>query len=934
MIPTARRLHPTLPIFELEACGRSVLFTPGHLAVANKDEAEFLYRAWAAGRDVSGGFGHRIGVQLERNARLAIHKWQHQFESAFSPECLTLYLSNQCHLSCTYCYGAETRKNPLSIGNLEKLPVIDERVVDGAERIVARNCAEKGKPFHLVVHGGGEPTLHPDLLKRRVKSSRELASQFGIGWHGYISTSGVMPEKMARWLAGHFDLIGLSCDGPPDIQDQSRFRLDSRASSPYVERTARVIGESGGRFLVRSTILPQTVERQREIVDYLHKHLGARQIRFEPLYCPSGTNGPKGFTPDQAEWFVKHFLAAQEEARNLGCELTLSGVRLDTIHGPHCNFLKNVLHLTPDGLATACFLCTDGQGPRSSLLIIGGRNEKEGILELNRDRIASLRRKVMESRQKCRNCFNAYHCAGECPERCAAIDQEGEKPGHSPSHEQETRTFRCLVQRLLARTWILKAAEPLLGQSRITIPVRERNGSRAALGVFLKDAPSYLDADAIVHQGEALGSSFSIKRATLPLPVWAQRGFQHDGKEAWRQLSEAFPGEGDDRAISIYIHVPFCDRRCGFCNSHSIPLGKGNRQPEDDYLQALLEEIDAWARIDGLARRPVTTVHFGGGTPNYLSPEAFGRIIEHCRGRFGINPETEWALESTSSLLTHEHLKQLWLWGFRRLHVGVQTLEDPVRRTIGRREPASGVLEKLSRALQMGFVTSGDVMYGLPYQTLKGFISTLENLMAAGLHGFSVYGLQVTNLNRRFMERHNAANQDMLRQYAFFQVAEQCLVRGGYRKTHFTHFALRQDTNLYYSHPQRGEDLLALGPTADGFFGYYHYRHPGCKDYIAGMTTGRVSLEGGVWESPLERKLRPAAVALMSGKVPKELLCRLGIESLIEIWLDHALVKEGPDRQVLCLTANGSWFVNTMIGQVAERLAVDPSPLFESGDLI
>lgn len=196
--------------------------------------------------------------------------------------------------------------------------------------------------------------------------------------------------------------------------------------------------------------------------------------------------------------------------------------------------------------------------------------------------------------------------------------------------------------------------------------------------------------------------------------------------------------------------------------------------------------------------------------------------------------------------------------------------------------------------------------------------------VTAGVHGFSVYGLYVTNRNRRFLERHGAAERDVLRDYVLLQIAEQCLVRHGYRKTHFTHFALPQDTNLYYSHPLRGEDRLALGPTADGMFGAYHYRHPEYEDYIAGADRDAPALEGGVWENALERELRPASIALMAGTITTAMLRELDAEFLLDLWLETALLKEGPEEGRFTLTANGSWLVAQMLEQLAGRVRHPP----------
>src|SRR4029077_399379 len=97
------------------------------------------------------------------------------------------------------------------------------------------------------------------------------------------------------------------------------------------------------------------------------------------------------------------------------------------------------------------------------------------------------------------------------------------------------------------------------------------------------------------------------------------------------------------------------------------------------YTQALLHDIEAWASISSLTRREVTTVHFGGGTPNFLDPADLQAIVSGLKANFNITPFTEWALESTTTQMTPESLEQLREMGFTRLHVGVQTLEEPAR---------------------------------------------------------------------------------------------------------------------------------------------------------------------------------------------------------------------------------------------------------------
>jgi coproporphyrinogen III oxidase-like Fe-S oxidoreductase len=153
----------------------------------------------------------------------------------------------------------------------------------------------------------------------------------------------------------------------------------------------------------------------------------------------------------------------------------------------------------------------------------------------------------------------------------------------------------------------------------------------------------------------------------------------------------------------------------------------------------------------------------------------------------------------------------------------------------------------------------------------------------------------------------------------FYQAAEQYLRGRGYRKNFFTHFALPPDRCLYYHHVQRGEDLLAMGPTADGVFGEYLYRH---LDYPEYARVQAPALEGGVAETLTEQALRPVVAALMTGAVALKALIELHATPLLDLWRACDLLTPGECADTFELTANGSWFVTQMIRQLHNRAQI------------
>lgn len=886
----ATRIHPELPIFHLPRGDRAVLYTPGRLMVVPAAQAESL------------------AFRLEAAAREVVSRWRQSLLEPFAPECLTIHLTRRCNLACLYCFAQGDREDAETAPG--RLPGIGEEAIRAAAQRVAQACALRGRRFHLVLHGGGEPTLEPRRAERILELTKAVAAGHGLEHFAYIATNGAVAPRWARWLAASFDRIGLSCDGPPDVQDHQRRSRGPIASSRRVEETARILSEAGARFAVRSTITAATMSRQEEIVRYLRERLGAREIRFEPVYRADGTG--LELTAKDADRFVDYFLAAQRLARSLGCALTLSGARLDELHGPHCAVLQNSLLLTGDGQLSACFL---GTHPGAATWL-GSWDGEARELRLDLDRVAAVRARAAALPDRCRDCLNAYHCARECPEVCPVRAAARQSPG-APG-------VRCRILRRLSEAWLAKAAEPLLAAA--AAPPKRRHspsdeGEARHARACLQELRGAIDPEPILREWRAVQGHLRIADADLPLPVWARRGFEDSGEAAWNRLTH-LPAGAEPSALSVYVHVPFCDRRCGFCNSYSVALSGRHRDWETSYADALAAELAAWADLPGIRHRKVTTVHFGGGTPNGLDRATFESIVGGLTSALRIQGDTEWAVESTSSLLTESHLAWLWSLGFRRLHVGAQTLEDPVRRLLGRREPGETVVRKLARALDLGFVTSVDLLYGLPAQSAAGWIDSLERLAGIDLHGFSVYEIQATPRNRRFLDRH-AARRDPLRNFLWLLAGEQLLCGRGYRKTHFTHFARPRDTNLYYSHPERQEDLLALGPTADGSFGPYHYRHPELPEYLRGPVPGPPVLQGGVAETSREQRLRPLSTELMSGRVERRTLCSLGAEELLDDWRNWALVAEEPGCDRFALTASGSWFVSAMLDQVADRVKAD-----------
>jgi uncharacterized protein len=465
------RIHSDLPIFRLDEGDRVVLNVPGRALPVTVPLARQVEEVLAAGPGASPE-ARAIASELVRDGSAAALAWRDLATRPFEPECLTLYLSNRCNLACRYCYAApadEARARIRSRAHREPLsaagfPLLSEATIRAAARLVASHCAAKDMPLTLVLHGGGEPTLHWELLQRARKVAGTVAAEAGVGLWSYIATHGVLAKDRVRWLAGHFDLIGISCDGPPDMQNANRPSAAGRATAATVERTARTLRDLDADYAVRATITPDAVERQTEIVEYLCDRLFARALRFEPVY--DGRRAPgRYFRPEDAERFVASFLRARTAARERGCDLELSAVQLDELHGPFCNPLREVLQLTPDGTASACFLSVGGDDGADAPMLIGRLDPVSGAFRIDGERVAAQRRQAARIPARCRRCHNLYHCSRDCPDVCLLTESPAPEPGGG---------FRCRVQMLLGRRQIFELAaacgESLSPSTRAMLP--------------------------------------------------------------------------------------------------------------------------------------------------------------------------------------------------------------------------------------------------------------------------------------------------------------------------------------------------------------------------------------------------------------------------------------------------------------------------------
>lgn len=179
------------------------------------------------------------------------------------------------------------------------------------------------------------------------------------------------------------------------------------------------------------------------------------------------------------------------------------------------------------------------------------------------------------------------------------------------------------------------------------------------------------------------------------------------------------------KELELYIHIPFCVKKCSYCDFLSAPA---TEQTKEAYMAALFAEIGG--RAKDYKDRIVTSVFIGGGTPSLLSADTIRQLMEHIREGFRLAPDAEITMEVNPGTVTAEKLTAFYVAGINRLSIGMQSAQEQELKILGRIHDFDGFCQVYREAVEAGFTNINvDVMSGLPGQTLASYKDTLEKVL-------------------------------------------------------------------------------------------------------------------------------------------------------------------------------------------------------------
>ncbi len=286
----------------------------------------------------------------------------------------------------------------------------------------------------------------------------------------------------------------------------------------------------------------------------------------------------------------------------------------------------------------------------------------------------------------------------------------------------------------------------------------------------------------------------------------------------------------------LYVHIPFCIRKCNYCDFCSFQdISKKDREA---YISALEKDILSYRRDTKI---PLETLFFGGGTPSLLEPYELEKICFAISNTFDLSKLVEFTAEANPKTLSPEKLSAFKSFGVNRISMGLQSIHENELLKLGRIHNLSDFLESLTLARSYGFENINvDLMYGIPEQTEKSFRESLKFVTELEVPHLSVYGLMIEEGTPFFKERAVLPLPDEDTEADMYYGAAEFLASHGYNHYEISNYAkdgFESRHNLKYWH---NEEYIGVGISAYSYFGGVRYGNTNAfSDYISELKDKR-----------------------------------------------------------------------------------------------
>lgn len=413
-------------------------------------------------------------------------------------------------------------------------------------------------------------------------------------------------------------------------------------------------------------------------------------------------------------------------------------------------------------------------------------------------------------------------------------------------------------------------------------------------------------------------------------PVWKNNFTAADYNESLKEYATAKSKYGD---LSLYFHIPFCERRCDFCGCSTIATNR--RDIADKYVDAINKEASVVADLLG-DNKNVVQLHLGGGTPTFLSTSQLEKMLKKIRFLFNFRKDAEIGIEVNPATTTKNHLRLLKDYNFNRISLGIQDFSRDIQALIGRFHDPKDIQQLIEFIRQIGIGSVNiDLVYGLPLQTTESFKKTLTEIVKLSpdrIACFNFAYLPKMLPHQKRIDPTKLPTPD--EKFRIFITAIEFLCKNGYKFIGMDHFAKDSDDlalavknktlwrNFQGYTTKSGTELIGFGLTSiSDFCGRYAQNTKKLIDYFRQTNSGNLLTVKG-WNLTDEDKKRRIII--------RNLFCH-GTADLKEIkkpdltsFINDGFVKM--DDSDINITPLGRLFVRNIASAFDEYL--DPRNIF------
>ena len=287
----------------------------------------------------------------------------------------------------------------------------------------------------------------------------------------------------------------------------------------------------------------------------------------------------------------------------------------------------------------------------------------------------------------------------------------------------------------------------------------------------------------------------------------------------------------------IYIHIPFCKRRCIYCDFFSTTQS----EKKSGYVHSLCQELEL--RKDYLEGEEIETIYLGGGTPSQLSQQELETIFSYIYKIYKVKKDAEITLEANPDDLTQEYVNQLRQLPINRISMGIQTFQEETLKVLHRRHTAVQAIEAFQRCREAGFHNiSIDLMYGLPGETLETWKQDLHQALELHPEHISAYHLiyEEDTILWKLREEQKVKEADEDLSVTLFTTLIDELTKAGYQHYEISNFCLPELHSKHNSSYWTGKKYLGCGPSAHSFNGISRqWNVSSLEEYMEGIEKGK-----------------------------------------------------------------------------------------------